>query len=414
MESNISTPNALGAQLSTVIIDLTHDFIDGKLGNFGDDEVQEIWLEIFYLLDDLAACENAQFYDLRSKLLISLVLIQLQEFNMYIVVFGILSDPEIGISGGPWYYFVIEIARYYLIYVVEQCQELKVEEKRRHLRAKIKEVEEKLNTIFVRHSFLRTKLTPIFNDINNLLDTIILDPVNSNDDESFEEDESCSDKEYYYIYAYKRQYPFETFVPKILNWILHLLEDIDLNMQRQLSPVQSSSFSSNNRAKAGGAYNVPYIAQEDFDDRREIPVTQTFVISKRLSEASSNRRQSEASSSKRQSEATSSRRQSEASSSKRQSEATSSSHESSTRKHRKRIEVPEVQEADEYYYDMGETYDYNATSSWASPEYHSVTDVHEVQNTASTNKPHLKDTSNIANYLLDTIYNFYFENDDVI
>jgi hypothetical protein len=397
MESSISTPNALGAQLSKVIIDLTNDFIDGKLGNFGDDEVQEIWLEIFYLLDDLAACENVQFYDLRSKLLISLVLIQLQEFNMYIVVFGILSDPEIGISGGPWYYFVIEIARYYLIYVVEQCQELKVDEKRRHLRAKIKEVEEKLNTIFVRHSFLRTKLTPIFNDINNLLDTIILDPVNSNDDESFEEDESCSDKEYYYIYAYKRQYPFEKFVPKILNWILHLLEDIDLNMQKQLSPVQSSSFSSNkSRANAGGAYNVPYIAQQDFDDRREIPLTQTFVISKRYSEASSSKRQSEASSSKRQ------------------SEATSSSHESSTRKQQKRIEVPEVQEADEYYYDMGETYDYNATSSWASPEYHSVTDVHEVQNTASTNKPHLKDTNNIANYLLDTIYNFYFENDDVI
>jgi hypothetical protein len=226
---------------------------------------------------------------------------------MYIVVFGILSDPEIGISGGPWYYFVIEIARYYLIYVVEQCQELKVEEKRRHLRAKIKEVEEKLNTIFVRHSFLRTKLTPIFNDINNLLDTIILDPVNSNDDESFEEDESCSDKEYYYIYAYKRQYPFEKFVPKILNWILHLLEDIDLNMQKQLSPVQSSSFSSNkSRANAGGAYNAPYIAQQDFDDRREIPLTQTFVISKRYSEASSSKRQSEASSSKRQSEATSS------------------------------------------------------------------------------------------------------------
>ena len=61
MEASIDTVNALGDKISAVILDLTHDFIEGK---FGDEEVQEVWLEIFYVLDDTAIMDNIQSYDL--------------------------------------------------------------------------------------------------------------------------------------------------------------------------------------------------------------------------------------------------------------------------------------------------------------------------------------------------------------
>ena len=381
MEASIGATKALGDKISTVILDLTHDFIEGK---FGDEEVQEIWLEIFYVLDDSAVLDNIQSYDLRSRLLITLMLIQLQDFSMYPQVFSVLSDPEIGISGGPWYYFVMEIVRYYLIYVVEQCKDFDTPGKWTYFEEKVSEVEVKLNTPFARHSFLRTKLTPILLDISNLLDTIILDPV-SNDDES------KSEKEFYYIYAYKGHYNFEKFVPKILIWILHLLQDINANMQqRQQSPKMQSPISSSYKKNSMKIVS-DYIEVQDSERHQEIPLTQTFIISKRKPEITSGN--------------------------KRKLISSSSKHLSDGRKQQKRNDIYRAQEpndaCEEHYDTFEERYDMNnPSSSWASPEYHSVTDAYEVENAVATDDQSKNSSvKTIASYLLDTIYKFYFEND---
>ncbi len=382
MEASIGANKELGDKISTVILDLTHDSIEGK---FGDEEVQEIWLEIFYVLDDTAVLDNIQSYDLRSRLLITLMLIQLQDFSLYPQVFSVLSDPEIGVSGGPWYYFVMEIVRYYLIYVVEQCKDFDTSEKWTYFEEKVIEVEGKLNTPFARHSFLRTKLTPILRDISNLLDTIILDPV-SNDDES------KSEKEFYYIYAYKIHYPFEKFVPKILIWILHLLQDINANMQqRQQSPTMQSPISSSYK-KNNIKLLDDYVQVQDSEHHQEIPLTQTFIISKRKPETTSG--------------------------SKRKLVSSSGSEQlSNCRKQQKRYDTHRAQEPNDVYEEQYDTFEErydnsNPSSSWASPEYHTVTDAYEAENALATDSQSKNSSvKTIASYLLDTIYKFYFEND---